>query len=101
MKTRHFSFIVLSCLIGFAGLFPIAASAQGDLGDLIAGLKSYRYGQSAAPLDRLTILVATSRANADERREIAHALAGVLSTDAAFEAKQFACRQLVFVAGDE
>ena len=80
---------------------PCACFGQGDLPDLIAGLKSFRYGQTAAPLDTLTARVAEARGNPDRRREIAKALASVLQTDSAFEAKQYACRQLVFVAGDE
>ena len=87
---------LVACLVA-----PVVVRAQGGLGSLIPALKSYRYGQSAAPLDALTALVSEARASAEKRRETARVLASVLTSDAAFEAKQFACRQLVFIAGDD
>lgn len=89
-----------------AGLLLVAvlsgkAQAQTGLPELVEQLKSYHYGASAAPLDQLVGRISESRSNPTLRTEAARALASVLTSNAAFEAKQFACRQLVFVAGDE
>ncbi|HLJ55061.1 MAG TPA: HEAT repeat domain-containing protein [Chthonomonadaceae bacterium] len=93
---------VLPVCVGLllAVLAPAACCAQQDLDSRIAALKAYRYGQSAAPLDALRAEVSEARGSDTARRQVARALAGVLASDAAFEAKQFACRQLVFVGSD-
>src|SRR5262249_55664929 len=66
-----------------------------------AKLKAYRFGGDASALDALTQQVAEARSDPARKRQIARDLSGVLSTDASFDAKQFACRQLALVAGEE
>ncbi len=92
----------------FGALFALAAaiasgpaSAQTDLTNLVEPLKTYRFGDSTAALDTIAARVSASRAAPEQRRAMANALAEILSSNAGFDAKQFACRQLVFVADDE
>jgi HEAT repeat protein len=84
----------LACLLTAAPALPAAQAPE----DVLGRLKTYRFGQSAAPLEAVEKLVAESRANPAAGRELARRLAALLSTDASFDAKQFVCRQLVWVA---
>ena len=88
------------CLLSLI-LLPASSRAQTDFAALLEPLKTFRYGDSPAQLDKIAGQVADARLSPDRRRDAARALASILPTTATFEAKQFACRQLVFVAGDE
>jgi len=87
----------LACLLTAVPALP-AAEAPADV---LERLKTYRFGQSAAPLEAVEKLVAESRANPAASRDLARQLAALLATDAAFDAKQFVCRQLVLIATEE
>jgi HEAT repeat protein len=93
-------YLLAACCV-LALLVPCTVRAQDDLSGLVQQLKAYHYGESPAPLDKLAALVSAARLSPALRKEAARSLAAVLTGDASFEAKQFACRQLVFVADDE
>ncbi len=63
-------------------------------------VKSYLFGRDSTALDKVTALVQQARSIPAQRTEVAAELASVLTSSASFDAKQFACRQLVFVAGE-
>jgi hypothetical protein len=90
---------ILLCLLAAGPSAP--ARAQNGGADLTARLAEYRFGADTAVLDDIAKEVAAARSNPTRRRRIAHDLALFLRSGAAFDAKQFACRQLVFVAGPE
>ncbi len=75
------------------------AIAQND--DPYTRLKSYFYGRDASAIDEITTLVASARLNPSQKPGVASGLASVLTSDAVFDAKQFACRQLAFIAGPD
>jgi HEAT repeat protein len=88
--------VAVCCAVLFAlGLWPARADA---LGDALAQLKTYHFGQDRAVLDKLARLVVEARATPAVSEDLAHRLAAVLQTDAAFDAKQFVCRELVTIA---
>lgn len=72
------------------------------LPEAVAQLKEWRFRADRSLLDGIAARVTEARATAASRREAAALLASVLRSPAAFDAKQFACRQLVLVgAGAE
>src|SRR5579871_65248 len=89
------------CALLLLGALAISALAQNDGAALMERLKGYHYGGDHAVLDAVTQWVNESRTDPARRHEAANALASVLKSDAAFDAKEFACRQLVLVASDE
>jgi HEAT repeat protein len=74
------------------------AAAQTGIADR---LKAYRFGPDRSALDTVAADVSASRTDPARRKEAARELASVLQSGASFDAKQFACRQLVLVAGEE
>ncbi|MDF2441335.1 MAG: hypothetical protein JWN98_2319, partial [Abditibacteriota bacterium] len=64
-------------------------------------LKTFRFGDDTAILDAVSQAVGSSRTHPDRRRLIARALSEVLSSQASFDAKQFACRELLLIADEE
>jgi HEAT repeat protein len=97
MSKHTFSLICCLCAVT-----PLAGFAQVPDGQsLTARLKAYHYGADASALDATYAEVAAARADPTHRAALARQLAAVLSGDASFEAKQFACRQLAFVATEE
>lgn len=91
------------CVCGLLAIAAVShpALAQTDGATSIKRLKTYRFGDDAAVLDTVTQWVNESRPDAARRREAARALAEVLRSGASFDAKQFACRELVLIAGEE
>lgn len=86
-----------------AGLLAVqlpCAFAQNEHAADIEALKAYHFGDNEAPLNNLTQWVREARDDQNRRAEAAKAFAAVLNADAPFDAKQFAARQLVFVAGE-
>lgn len=75
--------------------------AQGAEPSPIARLVAFRFGPDRSLLDAVAQWVADARRDPVRRRQAAAELAGVLASNAAFDAKQFACRQLIRVAGPE
>src|SRR5258708_6063863 len=99
MRSRVKIRILLWVLL-LLGALHGAATAQTDGAALTERLKTYRYGGDPALLDQVAQWVGESRADPARRREAARDLAAVLKSDAAFDAKEFACRQLVLVASE-
>lgn len=81
----------------------LAAIAPGaSMEDTVAAIKTYKFGESTGGLKAVEGLVTGSLDNADARKTVAAALAGVLnSADATRDAKIFACRQLAMCGGAE
>src|SRR5262245_16605263 len=75
--------------------------AQSNLTPQIKKLIAYRLGGDRSALDDVARWVASVRSDQTRRREPAEELAAVLKSDASFEAKDFACRQLAFIAGEQ
>lgn len=89
-------------LIGLIALsFCGSANAQGERAASLERLKTYRFGGDQAVLNSVSQWVNAARGNAENRRGAARDLATILTSDASFDAKQFACRELVLIAGDE
>jgi HEAT repeat protein len=96
MKTHTLR--LLFCLLAVVYL---AGTAPAQTGNPFEQLKAYRFGGDRAVLDAVAQQVSESRANPVRKRQVARALASVLQSDAAFDAKQFACRQLILIATEE
>ena len=75
--------------------------AQNDHAADIEQLKTYRFGGSEAALNAVTLWVSEVQPDEARRRVAAKALASVLTSDASFDAKQFVCRQLVLIGGED
>jgi HEAT repeat protein len=84
-----------------AGLLALTvpAAAQTDLTP-IERLREYRFSADRSALDAVAALVADAMGAPAQRRAVADALVSVATSDAAFDARQFACRQLLRVASD-
>ena len=80
---------------------PAPSTGQGDPRALIKRLSTYRFGSDRAVLEAIEKVVQESRTSDTRRVETARALGSVLSSDTSFDAKQFACRQLVLIATEE
>jgi len=72
-----------------------------QLDDAIAKLAQYDFGSNPDVLGVLSDLVTATRNQPDQRKELAHRLAGVLDSGAAQGAKDFACRQLSVIGTAE
>ncbi len=68
--------------------------------DAIDRLKTFKFGQSDETLNTIRDAVLTSFGDKRKREHLTGRLAAILETDAAYDAKQFVCRQLA-LAGTE
>ena len=93
-------FRLLLCLLA-VGLYAGSAHAQNGSTAPLERLKAYHFGGDPSVLDSVAQWVRESRPDPDRRRQAARDLAAFLRSDAAFDAKQFACRQLVLIASEE
>src|SRR4051812_20683708 len=81
---------------------PVRPARAAEIRDeAVRRLEGYRYGGDASILDAVVQHVAAARPDPAARAALARDLASVLGSDAAPDAKQFACRQLVFIGGEE
>lgn len=62
----------------------------------IGAIKSYEFGQSRKPLDRVAKIVLDA-VGTPRQQAVAYQLAGLLNSDATLECKRFACRQLAVI----
>lgn len=92
--------LIAGLIAGLLAGAPAAIQAQNNRATAVEQLKTYRFGGDDAALNTIMQWVREVRDNPTQRAEAAQALAGVLRSEASFDAKQFACRQLVFIAGD-
>lgn len=89
------------CCLAVTALAHYAIAQPPDHAAVLARLKTYHFGDDAAPLDTVTQWVNAARANPNQKGQTARELADVLHSDAPFDAKQFVCRELVLIAGPE
>lgn len=75
--------------------------AQTDHAAAISQLKAFRPGGSDAVFGEIDQWVNQSRSDPQRRQEAARDLAGVLQSDASFDAKEFACRELIIVGTED
>jgi HEAT repeat protein len=71
------------------------------LDDAFEKLATHRFGQNQKVLDFLRETAVTSHADPALRKELNDGLVRILDSDAAYAAKQFACRQLALTATEE
>ncbi len=96
---KVFNYVGLIGLLALSFCGPL--NAQGERAASLERLKTYRFGGDQAVLDSVSQWVNAARGDAENRRGAARDLATILTSDASFDAKQFACRELVLIAGDE
>lgn len=98
LSMRSIAFRATLCAFALAALH-VPAAARIDGPSPIGQLKTFRFGPDRSVLDAVARWVAQARRDPAQRRQAAAELASVLDSDAAFDARQFACRQLVVVGG--
>jgi len=94
-KTRNFTGWWFGLAAGFLLFAPSPGAATMD--EAIAKLRQFQNGQDQRVLEDVDqyVNMATAQTGLDGgRAELAQRLGALLETDASFEAKQFACRQL-------
>src|SRR6516162_7760799 len=91
------------CRLMLMAVFALAAVKAGAqaVDPVFDQLKSYYYGRDTSALDKIAAMVSHARNNASERPAVEAGLRSVLTSGASFDAKQFACRELAFVAGPD
>lgn len=87
------SLISITCIMTALAAMPITAQAD-ELDDLLGKVAVFDWGKDASALDKVSDMVDASHNDAAKRKRIAQKLAGLLSTNATFAGKQFACRLL-------
>lgn len=71
------------------------------LDEAIEKLRTHKFGQNDEALNFLRESAVRSHSDAELRKRLNDGLVGVLASDAAYDAKQFACRQLALTATTE
>ena len=69
--------------------------------DAIDRLKTFKFGQSDETLNTITDAVLTSFGDRQKREHLTGRLAAILETEAAYDAKQFICRQLALTGTEK
>ena len=88
MRNRFFA--LLACVVG--GM--VWAQSPDGLGEVLARVAKYEYGQSREPLAKLGDLVRASLASPAQTRALEEALDGLLDSDATRDGKEAVCREL-------
>ncbi len=86
--------------IALALVCTCGVAQQDAVDEALDKIATYDWGQSRENLTVVADLVTASAASPEQRDELATKLAGVLSTDATYACKQFVCRQLSLIAGE-
>jgi HEAT repeat protein len=94
MKPRSFV-ILVAC--GLTLTLPLSAA---DLSQLIAEAAKYESGRSIEPLQKIEQLLRDSASKPGQRAELEAALVKLLVPSATFEARRFACQQLMVIGTD-
>lgn len=89
-----------TALVTPRGAVAVAAQAA-DLDQLIAQVGKYKLGESRAALEAVAQQVVKAQLDPAARSAIANKLAAMLKGEATADAKEFACRQLLIIAGPE
>ncbi len=96
---RHYRYSIAAGLTAGLAAITCAAGAQTPDAD-IPQLKSFVFQKDGSLVDRIGLETASARrTGGSAKAHVAALLASVVASDATFDAKEFACRQLVFVAG--
>jgi HEAT repeat protein len=87
----------------FAALFVFANNWADAITveEAIEKLKNHKFGQNSEVLDFLHETAVSSHSDVALRKKLNEGLVLILESDAAYDAKQFACRQLVLTATAE
>lgn len=80
-----------------AAAAPAVAVQSQSLDELLKQVSTYKLGQSRRALEQVGALVIKAQLDAQQRPVVAAKLAGLLSGEATYEAKDFACRQLYLI----
>lgn len=86
--------------IALALVCACAGAQQDAVDEALAKIVTYDWGQSRENLTVVAELVTASAASPEQRDQVATKLAGLLSTDATYACKQFVCRQLSLIGGE-
>ena len=79
-------------------LVPASNSADAmTVDEALANLRNYKFGQDNETLNTIRDAAKQSYDNPSVRAHLADGLAKILESDAAYDAKQFACRQLALI----
>lgn len=88
----------LICALATAVLCPFARpTAAAELSATLAGLARYESGGDVHPLREVERLVAESTRDVQLRADLEAGLAGLLTGDATFEGRRFACQHLAVI----
>ncbi len=74
--------------------------SAAEIDALLPAVRAYHFGADRAPLAQIEQLVQQSLGHPEQKAALAARLATVLNGDAAYDAKQFVCRQLARIGGD-
>ena len=91
----------------YATIIAIACGLAGDaayamtVDEAIEKLKTYKFGETGEVIDFLHESAVGSYSDPALRKKLNEGLGGVLESEAAYDAKQFACRQLALTATAE
>ncbi|UCD50805.1 MAG: HEAT repeat domain-containing protein, partial [Phycisphaerales bacterium] len=90
---------ILCC--GFAVLWCTSASSALTADEALTQLKTYRFGQMDDVLNTITDAALESVDQPELRTQLATGLGQILASAAAYDAKQFACRQLALIGTEQ
>ncbi len=85
----------------WASNISLASADLTKLDGLMQELKTYEYGQSRAPLIKLTNMIRNASGSPDDINTIQNKLLEFLRSDATFAAKQFVCRKLSLIGTED
>lgn len=77
-----------------------AAIPSKDVDAVVSAASTFESGQNLTALRRIEVLVVQSTADLKLRRLVETSLARLIQTNATFEAKRFACQQLMIIGSD-
>jgi len=86
----------ISLIFAVVLMYPDVAG-EVTVDEALSSLRNYRFGQNNDVLDTISQAATQSFDNPMMREKLARGLGEILESDAAYDAKQFACRQLSLV----
>ena len=90
-------------LVMFVAVLSVTYSNLAEamtVDEALANLRNYKFGQDDETLNTIRNAATQSFDNPPVRDHLADGLAKILETDAAYDAKQFACRQLALIGSE-
>jgi len=98
---KHNRIFLYATIIAIVCALAGGAACAMTVDEAIEKLKTYKFGETGEVLDFLHESVVGSYSDPALRKKLNEGLSGVLQSDAAYDAKQFACRQLALTATAE